>query len=135
MTKKKKKKQRTSSFDRAEAKERLRFLKQKQEISETEPKAKRGILLGAVEGMEKSVEKEREIKKLEKKIEKTGVVGRLTETVEKALKKKVISRRILKKSPQLVVSTNRPPVRSVFETPNQFFRNTFEEERRNLFLS
>jgi len=115
------------------------MVKKRKEKKERERK----VILGGVEGAELRMLRKREIKKkqekelyerkhpIETKAEKA--VERVTKKIGKALKKKVISRRILKKDKMSVhIPEFKAP--SILGEPNQFFKNEWEETKRSMFL-
>jgi len=52
---------------------------------------------------------------------------------EKASKKKIVSKRILKKG-QMVVKIPEFKAPSVLGEPNRFFKDEFEKEKRSMFI-
>jgi len=132
-------KAKVNSFDSEGAKERLALMKSAQEIrfhSNADKKSKK-VALEMVKEQQRRVEGEEKIRRLEKKIKEKSFIGRLKKGVEKAidkgLKKKVVSKKILKPS-NIRVRIKEYKAPSVLSDPNRFFKNEWEETKKELFF-
>ena len=140
-----KKKKKSSFYDPEIEKERLRLMREelqwrkaKREQGETEGvkswkkdiSSQRKILGGelAIKKQEKKLEEKRLPARISKKLERIGA------KVERALKKRVVSRRILKKSKPGTLLIKQKEPSSILGDPNKFFKDEWNEAKKSMFM-
>ena len=101
--------------------------------------------LASAQDIVKSVERDERIKKeksdrVYKQVKEVGRFGaatvkRVEKLAERKLRKRAISRRVLKQTPRVTVDlkTNRPVPNSLSE-PNIYFKSEYQKEKENLFF-
>lgn len=151
MEKKKKDKQ-EKYYDYAREKQKLALMKSKYEVEYNRPeqaKESKKIISGVISRREKQIQAEQKIRQKERELSKksligktiTGVKGRIdkfgegvAKVVDRALKTKVTSKRVLKPSQMQVTIPNRP-VESTWGNSSTFFKQELEETKQGLFFS
>ena len=108
----------------------------RQQIKAEKISARKEKRVADTTGMETNVlyskEESKELSGRAKAIEKKRKT--LKEKLSKLLRKKVISRRVLKKS-QATVTIKERPRENIFHEENRFFKGEFNQEKKNMFLS
>ena len=134
-------KEKEKYYNRGIEKQKLSLMKQSYGVSYNSqaPKEQKQIAQRLIKEQKQRVGQEEKIKKTEEKIREKSFLGRFKkglgqagERVEKALQKKVVSRRILRKS-QATVTIPQKQIDNPLSEPNTFFTGAFEQEKRLFF--
>jgi hypothetical protein len=139
------KKDKDKYFNVGLEREKLKLEKYKQKVKYSSPyemsRDQKVAALSTIKRAEGKIKDKETIKKQEQKVYEKSFVGRTEKGIDKAisrlgsaLRKKVISRRVLKPS-QVSVRINDYKAPSILGDQNRFFKSEMEETKKSLFFS
>lgn len=125
--------------DLVRMKEKLGMMRDRYKVNESgSTKESKQIAEGIISRQEKKSEARAKIRSLAKKIEESKFSNRFANKFDKGISKVarqiVKSRRVLKRN-KLQVTIPEREVPSVLGDENRFFKGTYEQEKRSMFLS